>query len=97
MMSPVEGETLDEVGVPVPAAGGKLHSGAALGRYVVLETLGAGGIGVVYGAYVPELDRRGRNILERFSDTFMIYIADEPLLKALRPDHHSYFRKEWPR
>jgi hypothetical protein len=37
------------------------------------------------------------NILERFADTFMIYIADEPLLKALRPDHHSYFRKEWPR
>ncbi|MCB9703620.1 MAG: serine/threonine protein kinase [Myxococcales bacterium] len=31
---------------------------ARLGRYVVIEPLGAGGMGVVYAAYDPELDRK---------------------------------------
>jgi tetratricopeptide (TPR) repeat protein/predicted Ser/Thr protein kinase len=35
-----------------------LREGARLGRYVVLERLGAGGMGVVLAAYDPELDRR---------------------------------------
>lgn len=35
-----------------------LPRGATLGRYVVLEQVGAGGMGVVYGAYDPELDRK---------------------------------------
>ncbi len=35
----------------------ELSPGAALGRYVVLRKLGAGGVGIVYLAFDPELDR----------------------------------------
>ena len=35
-----------------------LERGQAFGRYVVIEKVGAGGMGVVYAAYDPELDRR---------------------------------------
>ena len=33
-------------------------AGTELGRYIVLERLGAGGMGVGYSAYDPQLDRR---------------------------------------
>ena len=36
----------------------RLDRGATLGRYVVLDRLGAGAMGVVYAAYDPELDRK---------------------------------------
>jgi serine/threonine protein kinase/formylglycine-generating enzyme required for sulfatase activity len=35
-----------------------LARGATVGRYLVLERLGAGAMGVVYAAYDPELDRK---------------------------------------
>jgi serine/threonine protein kinase len=41
-----------------PAAPLGLQRGATLGRYVLLEKLGAGGMGEVFAAYDPQLDRK---------------------------------------
>ncbi len=49
----------DEISLaPRQSSEGGLARGASLGRYVVLECLGAGAMGIVYAAYDPELDRR---------------------------------------
>jgi tetratricopeptide (TPR) repeat protein len=39
-------------------ASGALRRGTSLGRYLILEPVGAGAMGVVYAAYDPQLDRK---------------------------------------
>ncbi len=41
-----------------PSGRTKIGRGSTLGRYVVLDRLGSGGMGVVFAAYDPELDRK---------------------------------------
>jgi tetratricopeptide (TPR) repeat protein len=43
---------------PPAETGGRIGVGAAIDRFVVLEQVGAGGMGVVYAAYDPQLHRR---------------------------------------
>jgi serine/threonine protein kinase/tetratricopeptide (TPR) repeat protein len=53
-MTETEQSTHSSLEEDVPA----LPAGAQVGRYKVLECIGIGGMGVVYGAYDPELDRK---------------------------------------
>jgi tetratricopeptide (TPR) repeat protein/predicted Ser/Thr protein kinase len=50
-------ETLSDT-EPALASTGRLECGSEVGRYVVLESIGSGAMGVVYAAYDPELDRK---------------------------------------
>jgi len=45
-------------GNPLEQPAPTLARGTAVGRYLVLDPIGAGGMGVVYAAYDPELDRK---------------------------------------
>ena len=43
---------------PAPSDHASLQTGSVIDRYIVIEHIGAGGLGDVYSAYDPELDRK---------------------------------------
>ncbi|MCE9576147.1 MAG: serine/threonine protein kinase, partial [Deltaproteobacteria bacterium] len=47
-----------EATLPAETVGASVATGGRIGRYVVLEALGRGGMGVVIAAYDPDLDRK---------------------------------------
>lgn len=57
-MSDTDGQHHTKIAAKATATWDALPRGASLGRYIVLNLLGSGGMGVVYAAYDPDLDRK---------------------------------------
>jgi serine/threonine protein kinase len=53
-----EDQTVPGTAMDVTRVASELSAGARLGRYAILESIGAGAMGSVYAAYDPQLDRK---------------------------------------
>ncbi|MCA9719223.1 MAG: protein kinase [Myxococcales bacterium] len=69
------------------AKGPALAPGQRLGRYLVLEELGRGGMGVVVAAYDPELQRRvAVKVLRRADDRARLLREAQALARLNHPN-----------
>lgn len=68
----------------IRAEGGRIERGALVGRYTVLSFVGSGGMGEVYAAYDPQLDRRVALKLLRPESSQRVARAEARLLREAR-------------